>query len=57
MVYTVTHMSVFRGGTVMSTLKCLCIGRNTLEGDVSDVIAFDQLMSPFFPRKATRMSP
>ena len=30
---------------------------NTLEGDVSDVIALDQLTSPFSPRKATRMSP
>ena len=30
---------------------------NTPEGDVSDVIALDQLMSPFPPRKATRMSP
>ena len=30
---------------------------NTLEGDVSDEIALDQLMSPFSPRKATRMSP
>ena len=29
----------------------------TLEGDVSDVIALDQLTSPFSPRKATRMSP
>ena len=30
---------------------------NTLEGDVSDVIALDQLTSPFSPRKATKMSP
>ena len=30
---------------------------NTLEGNVSDVIALDQLLSPFSPRKATRMSP
>ena len=30
---------------------------NTLEGDVSDIIALDQLTSPFSPRKATRMSP
>ena len=30
---------------------------NTLEGDVSDVIALHQLTSPFSPRKATRMSP
>ena len=30
---------------------------NMLEGDVSDVIALDQLTSPFSPRKATRMSP
>ena len=30
---------------------------NTLEGDVSDVIALDQLTSPFSPLKATRMSP
>ena len=30
---------------------------NTLEGDVSDVIALDQLTSPISPRKATRMSP
>ena len=30
---------------------------NTLEGDVSNVIALDQLMLPFSPRKATRMSP
>ena len=30
---------------------------NTLEGDVSDVIALVQLTSPFSPRKATRMSP
>ena len=32
---------------------CTCPG-NTLEGDV---IALDQLTSPFSPRKATRMSP
>ena len=30
---------------------------NTLEGDVSDVIALDQLTSPFSPQKATKMSP
>ena len=30
---------------------------NTLEGDVSDIIALDQLTSPFSPRKATKMSP
>ena len=30
---------------------------NTLEGDVSDVIALDQLTSPFSSRKATKMSP
>ena len=30
---------------------------NTLEGDVSDVITLDQLMSPFSPRKVTKMSP
>ena len=30
---------------------------NTLEGDVSDVIALDQLTSPFPPRKATKMLP
>ena len=30
---------------------------NTLEGDVSDVIALDQPTSPFSPRKATKMSP
>ena len=30
---------------------------NTLEGDVSDVIALDQLTSLFSPRKATKMSP
>ena len=30
---------------------------NTLEGDVSDVIALDQLTSPLSPRKATRKSP
>ena len=30
---------------------------NTLEGDVSDVIALNQLTSPFSPRKATKMSP
>ena len=30
---------------------------NTLEGDVSDVIALDQLTSPFSPQKATRKSP
>ena len=28
-----------------------------LEGDVSDIIALDQLTLPFSPRKATRMSP
>ena len=33
-----------------------CAG-NTLEGDVSDVFALDQLTSPFSPRKATKMSP
>ena len=30
---------------------------NTLEGDVSDVVALHQLTSPFSPRKGTRMSP
>ena len=30
---------------------------NTLEGDVSDVMALDQPTALFFPRKATRMSP
>ena len=30
---------------------------NTLEGDVSDVIALDQLASPFSPRKATKCRP
>ena len=30
---------------------------NRLEGDMSDVIALDQLTSPFSPRKATRMLP
>ena len=33
------------------------ISGNTLEGHVSDVIALDQLTSPYSPRKATRMSP
>ena len=28
---------------------------NTLEGDVSDVTALDQLTLPFSPQKATRM--
>ena len=42
--------------------ETLCAGDlqftgNTLEGDVSDVIALDQLTSPFSPRKATKMSP
>ena len=35
----------------------VCLPGNTLEGDVSDVIALDQLTSPFSPRKATKMSP
>ena len=30
---------------------------NTLEGDVSDVIALDQLTPPFSPRKAIKMLP
>ena len=38
-------------------LSPLVITGNTLEGDVSDVIALDQLTSPFSSRKATRMSP
>ena len=33
------------------------IAGNTLEGDVSDAIALDQLTSLFSPRKATRRSP
>ena len=33
------------------------VAGNTLEGDMSDVIALDQLTSPFSPRKATKMSP
>ena len=46
------------------TVEILCLfcltstqAGNTLEGDVSDVIALDQLTSPFSPRKATKMSP
>ena len=35
----------------------ILIPGNTLEGDVSDVIALDQPTSPFSPRKATKMSP
>ena len=35
----------------------VCVAGNTLEGDVSNVIALDQLTSPFSPRKATKMSP
>ena len=33
----------------------VCHTGNTLEGDVSDVIALDQLTSPFSPRKATKI--
>ena len=45
-----------------ANIQILCpnvqrVSGNTLEGDVSEVIALDQLTSPFSPRKATRMSP
>ena len=44
----------FADDTLSSIVSCT---GNTLEGDVSDVIALDQLTSPFSPRKATKMSP
>ena len=34
-----------------------CLAGNTLEGDVSNIIALDQPTLLFSPRKATRMSP
>ena len=53
MLYT---QSTFHSSYIILSSE-LCLAGNTLEGDVSDVIAFDQLTSPFSPRKATKMSP
>ena len=39
------------------SISCYGEAGNTLEGDMSEVIALDQLTSPFSPRKATKMSP
>ena len=49
-------MATTPGGENNLLSAIFCPG-NTLEGDVSDVIALHQLTSPFSPRKATRMSP